>query len=96
MREGRSCPPPPEEPPAPRAVSRAAGAREGVWVGGAGADGGRVGAEACAGGVGGGGEVTRRRFCGAAGLVLGGNGLTRPDLLGPLPVSGYQVDPAFR
>lgn len=44
----------------------------------------------------GGGEVTRRRFCGAAGLVLGGNGLTRPDLLGPLPVSGYQVDPAFR
>lgn len=43
-----------------------------------------------------GGEVTRRRFCGAAGLVLGGNGLTQPGLLGSLPVSGFQVGPAFR
>lgn len=40
-------------------MSRAAGAREGVWVGGAGADGGRVGAEACAGGVGGWGSDTQ-------------------------------------
>lgn len=75
-------------------MSLAAEAWEGARVGGAEADGGRVGAEAGAGGVG--GEVTRRRFCGAAGTVLGGDGPTWPGLPGPLRVSGVSGRSAFR
>lgn len=77
---------------APGAVSQGAAAREGAGAGGAGADGeeGRGGGRRRRGR---GGEVTRRRFCGAAGLVLGGD---RPGLLGPRPASGVSGRSAFR
>ena len=74
--EGGSKPPLLPEEPLGRELGAAAregaGEREGL-----GRTAGRVGAEAGAGGVGG-GEVTRRRFCGAAGLVLGGDWPTWP------------------
>lgn len=64
------------------AVSRGAAAKEGAeGREGLGRTAGRVRAEAGSGGVAvcvEGGEVTRRRFCGAAGLVLGGDGPTWP------------------
>lgn len=40
-------------------------------------------------------EVTRRRFCGAAGLVLGGDGPAWPGLLGSLPASRLSGPSAF-
>lgn len=40
--------------------------------------------------------MTRRRFCGAVGLVLGGDGPARPGLLGLLPASGVSSPSAFR
>lgn len=52
--------------------------------------------EAGAGRVVGGREVTRRRFCGAAGLILGGDRPAWPGLLGPLPTSGVSGPSAFR
>ena len=40
-------------------------------------------------------DVTRRRFCGAAGLVLGGDGPAWPGLLGSLPASRLSGPSAF-
>lgn len=92
--EGGSNPPAGAAGGDPWTVSRAAAAREGARVGGAGTNGGKVGAEAGAGGVV--GEVTRRRFCGASGLVLGGDGPTQPGLLGPLLICRVSGQSALR